>query len=47
MPRGTYSVALDAKGETLYITWNCSRGTKVWDSCALTVVHIPASERRL
>ena len=47
MLRGTYSVALDAKGETLYITWNCSRGTKVWDSCALTVVHIPASERRL
>lgn len=47
MPRGTYSVALDAKGETLYITWNCSRGTKVWDSCALTVIHIPASERPL
>jgi len=44
-PRGTYSVALDQKGETLYITWNCSRGTRVWDSCALTVVHIPASER--
>lgn len=47
MLRGTYSVALDAKGETLYVTWNCSRGSKVWDSCALTVVHIPASERRL
>lgn len=47
MLRGTYSVALDAKGESLYITWNCSRGTKVWDSCALTVMHIPASERRL
>ena len=46
-PRGTYSVALDAQGATLYITWNCSRGTKVWDSSALTVVHIPASERRL
>ncbi len=45
MLRGTYSVALDAKGETLYITWNVSRGTKVWDACALTVVHIPASER--
>ncbi|MEN9572983.1 MAG: hypothetical protein RL514_838 [Verrucomicrobiota bacterium] len=47
MLRGTYSVALDAKGETLFITWNVSRGTKVWDSCALTAVHIPASERRL
>ncbi|NBR85600.1 MAG: hypothetical protein EB141_05865 [Verrucomicrobia bacterium] len=46
-PRGTYSVALDAQGETLYITWNCSRGTKVWDCCALTVIHIPTSERRL
>jgi hypothetical protein len=46
-PRGTYSVALDAKGETLYVTWNCSRGTKVWDSCALTVIHIPAAERKL
>ncbi len=47
MLRGTYSVALDARGETLFITWNVSRGTKVWDACALTVVHIPASERRL
>jgi len=43
--RGTYSSALDEKGEKLYVTWNVSRGTKVWDSCALTVVHIPASER--
>ena len=43
--RGTYSSALDAKGETLYVTWNVSRGTKAWDSCALTVIHIPASER--
>ncbi len=47
MLRGTYSVALDAKGETLYITWNVSRGTRVWDACALTVLHIPASERPL
>ena len=45
-PRGTYSVALDENGETLYITWNCSRGTRVWDSCALTVLHLPAAERR-
>lgn len=43
--RGTYSIAIDAAGEKLYATWNVSRGTKVWDSCALTVVHIPASER--
>ena len=43
--RGTYSSALDPSGEKLYVTWNVSRGTKVWDSCALTVIHIPASER--
>ncbi|MBM3877647.1 MAG: hypothetical protein FJ386_13190 [Verrucomicrobia bacterium] len=46
-PSGTYSVALDPKGEKLYITWNCKRvpAARVWDSCALTVVHIPAGER--
>ena len=43
--RGTYSMAMDPTGERLYVTWNVSRGTKVWDSCALTVIHIPASER--
>jgi hypothetical protein len=43
--RGTYSMAIDATGEKLYVTWNVSRKTKVWDSCALTVVHIPATER--
>ena len=35
------------KGDKLYITWNNSRGSKVWDSCVLTVVHVPASERKL
>ena len=44
--KGTYSTALDAKGETLFITWNASRGTTPWDCNALTVVHIPASERK-
>jgi len=43
--RGTYSLAVDPDGEKLYVTWNLSRGTKVWDSCALTVIHIPAAER--
>ncbi len=43
---GTYSVALDPRGETLYITWNANRtGGRVWDCCALTVLHLPASER--
>jgi hypothetical protein len=44
--KGTYSYALDSRGETLFITWNASRSAgKVWDCCALTVVHIPESER--
>jgi hypothetical protein len=44
---GTFSTALDPKGEKLYITWNGMRKgqPKGWESCALTVVHIPASER--
>lgn len=43
--KGTFSSALDPAGDKLYITWNNSRGSKVWDSCVLTVLHIPASER--
>jgi hypothetical protein len=39
--KGTYSLAVDPKGDRLYITWNVSRGTRAWDSCALTVVHLP------
>lgn len=43
--KGTFSSAVDPAGDKLYVTWNNSRGTKVWDSCVLTVIHIPASER--
>ena len=45
---GTFGSALDPKGEKLYITWNGQRKgqPKGWESCALTVVHIPASERQ-
>ena len=43
--KGTFSSAVDPAGDKLYITWNNSRGTKVWDSCVLTVVHLPESER--
>ncbi|MGE0610550.1 MAG: YncE family protein [Pirellulales bacterium] len=43
--KGTYSTALSPTGDKLYVTWNASRGTKVWDCCALTVIHIPESER--
>lgn len=42
---GTYSVAIDDSGSTLYITWNVSRGSRAWDCCALTAIHIPPSER--
>jgi hypothetical protein len=44
--RGTYSSAVDEKGEKLYVTWNVARvPAKAWDCCALTVIHIPKSER--
>lgn len=42
---GTYACALDDRGERLFVTWNANRGTKAWDCCAMTVIHIPASER--
>jgi hypothetical protein len=45
--RGTYSSAVDPKGDKLYVTWNVARTPgKAWDCCALTVIHIPESERR-
>ena len=44
-PVGTYSSAIDPAGDKLYITWNVSRGSRAWDCCALTVIHIPESER--
>ncbi len=43
--RGTFSSAIDPQGDKLYINWNNSRGSKAWDSCLLTVIHIPAAER--
>ena len=45
-PKGTYSTALSASGDVLFVTWNVSRGTRAWDCCGLTVVHIPQSERQ-
>ncbi len=44
--KGTYSAAVDPKGDKLYVTWNASRGNRVWDCTALTVVHIPEPEVR-
>lgn len=43
--RGTFSSAVSEDGSKLYITWNVSRGSRAWDCCALTVIHIPESER--
>ena len=45
-PKGTYSLAVDPSGDKLYITWNVSRGGRSWDCCALSVIRIPAAERR-
>ena len=44
-PKGTYSVAAEPTGERVFITWNASRGGRAWDCCALTVIHVPESER--
>jgi|SRR5262245_7850087 len=44
--QGTFSCAVDPKGDKLYVTWNVSRGGKVWDCCALSVIHIPETERK-
>jgi len=43
--KGTYGVALDPAGDKLYVTWNASRGSRNWETCALTVIHIPPGER--
>jgi hypothetical protein len=42
---GTFSTAVDPQGDKLYITWNVSRGSRAWDCCALTVLHLPEAER--
>jgi hypothetical protein len=51
-PLGTFGSAVDPGGDKLYITWNGNRagptrGDRLYfDTCALTVVHIPESERQ-
>lgn len=48
---GTYGSAVSPDGSRLYITWNGNRsgedkrGRLPFDTCALTVIHIPPSER--
>jgi hypothetical protein len=51
VPLGTFSSAVSPEGDKLYITWNGNlsgpvRGRLAWDNVALTVIHIPESERR-
>lgn len=44
---GTFSTAVDPKGDKVYVTWNVRRaGDKAWDCCALAVIHVPESERK-
>lgn len=44
---GTFSTAVDPRGDKLYVTWNIDRAeTRAWDCCGMTVIHIPESERR-
>lgn len=51
VPTGTYGLAVDPTGDKLFITWNGNRsgqdksGRFPFDSCAMTVIHVPASER--
>lgn len=45
-PVGSYGYSLSPAGDALYVTWNANRGGKVWDVCALSVVHIPVAERK-
>jgi hypothetical protein len=45
VPKGTYSTALSSDGSELFVTWNVSRGTRAWDCCGLSVIHIPEQER--
>ncbi len=50
-PLGTYGTAVSPDGERVYITWNGNRGTDPkenrlqFNTCALTVVHVPVAER--
>ena len=52
VPLGTFGSAVSEDGSKLYVTWNGnrggadSRGRVGFDTCALTVIHLPESERR-
>ena len=52
VPVGTFGSAVSRDGSKLYVTWNGNRagpdrrGRYRFDTCALTVIHIPESERQ-
>ena len=53
VPMGTYATAVSPGGDKVMITWHGNRGgldpkrgKLAFNTCALTVVHIPASERQ-
>lgn len=43
--RGSYGLACDPTGQRLFVTWNISRGGRVWDVCGVSVLDIPEAER--
>jgi hypothetical protein len=51
-PMGTYATAVSAEGDKVFVTWHGNRGGPSggrdklsFNTCALTVVHVPAPER--
>jgi len=54
IPLGTFGSAVSPKGDKVYVTWNGNRGTPreklgsraKFNTCGMTVVHIPPQERR-
>jgi hypothetical protein len=45
---GSFGNALDEKGERFFISWDGNReGAKPPECAAITVLHIPAEERKL
>jgi len=47
-PAGTFGTALSPDGSIIYVTWNGRRAldARDWDTCALTAIYIPESERQ-
>ena len=50
IPTGTFGTAVSPDGGKVYVTWHGTRRLRAakrrFDTCALTVVHVPAAERR-